>query len=45
MTKAEGSAPGIVCASQPELEHRILDREGERNESIKPYCSALTGDF
>lgn len=37
---------GIVSASQPELEcSRRLDREGERIESIKPCCSALTGDF
>lgn len=46
MAKAKGSAPGIVSASQPDLEcSRRLDREGERVESIKPYCSALTGDF
>lgn len=50
MTKAKGSAPGTVCASQPELnwselESRTLDREGERIESLKSHCSALTGDF
>lgn len=49
MTKAKGSAPGAQCVQASlnwsELESRRLDREGERIESLKPHCSALTGDF